>query len=70
MNAKIRQRIEGILDGIDPVKYNRISQKLLFTDGRELVINMIYNRLEEFPAWTFANALDNTEIYLKGLENE
>lgn len=70
MDPKTQQKIESILDSIDGKKYNKIAQKLQFKDGRILVINMIYSRLKEFPAWTFENALTDTEINLKGFENE
>lgn len=70
MNATIKENIISILDNIDPNEYNRISDKLKFKDGKELVINMIYNRLEQFPSWNFANALADVEVTLKGFQNE
>lgn len=70
MDNKIKQKIEDILLNIDPKNYNKISQKLQFKDGKELVVNMIYGRLKDFPSWTVENALTDTEINLKGLENE
>ena len=44
MNAKIKENINSILDNIDSEQYNRIADKLKYVDGRELVVNMIYNR--------------------------
>jgi hypothetical protein len=70
MNAKIKDNINSILDTLDAEQYNRISDKLKFKDGRELVVNMIYNRLEQFPTYTFANALADVEVTLKGFQNE
>jgi hypothetical protein len=70
MNEKIRYNINRILDNINPEQYNRISQKLKFVDGRELVVNMIYVRLEQFPNYTFENALADVEVTLKGFQNE
>ena len=70
MNEKIRYNINRILDNINPEQYNRISQKLKFVDGRELVVNMIYGRLEQFPNYTFENALADVEVTLKGFQNE
>lgn len=70
MNEKIRYNINRVLDDIDAEQYNRISQKLKFVDGRELVVNMIYSRLEQFPSYSFANALADVEVTLKGFQNE
>jgi hypothetical protein len=70
MNAKIKENINSILDNLDAEQYNRISDKLKFKDGRELVVNMIYNRLEQFPSYSFANALADVEVTLKGFQNE
>jgi hypothetical protein len=70
MNAKIKENINSILDNLDTEQYNRISDKLKFEDGRELVVNMIYNRLEEFPEYNFGNALADVEVTLKGFQNE
>jgi hypothetical protein len=70
MNAKIKENINSILDNIDSEQYNRISDKLKYVDGRELVVNMIYNRLEQFPNYSFANALADVEVTLKGFQNE
>jgi hypothetical protein len=70
MNAKIKENINKNLDNIDVEQYNRISQKLKFEDGRELVVNMIYSRLEQFPSWSFANALSDVEVTLKGFQND
>lgn len=70
MNAKIKDNINSILDTLDAEQYNRISDKLKFQDGRELVVNMIYNRLEQFPSYSFANALADVEVTLKGFQNE
>jgi len=70
MNAKIRFNINRVLDNIDAMQYNRISQKLKFVDGRELVVNMIYGRLEQFPNYSFENALADVEVTLKGFQNE
>jgi len=70
MNAKIKENINSILDNLDAEQYNRISDKLKFQDGRELVVNMIYNRLEQFPSYNFANALADVEVTLKGFHNE
>jgi hypothetical protein len=70
MNAKIKENINSILDNIDSEQYNRIADKLKFKDGRELVVNMIYNRLEQFPTYTFSNALADVEVTLKGFQNE
>ena len=50
-------------------KHNRIADKLKYVDGRELVVNMIYNRLEQFPSYSFANALADVEVTLKGFQN-
>lgn len=66
METKIREKIENVLKNLDPRIYNRITQKLKFADGKELVVNMIYNRLVDFPSWTIENALSDTEINLKG----
>ena len=70
MNAKIKENINSILDNIDSEQYNRIADKLKYVDGRELVVNMIYNRLEQFPTYSFANALADVEVTLKGFQNE
>ena len=70
MNAKIKDNINSILDTLDAEQYNRISDKLKFKDGRELVVNMIYNTLEQFPTYNFANALADVEVTLKGFQNE
>ena len=70
MNAKIKENINSILDNIDSEQYNRIADKLKYVDGRELVVNMIYNRLEQFPSYSFANALADVEVTLKGFHNE
>jgi len=70
MNAKIKENINSILDNIDSEQYNRIADKLKYVDGRELVVNMIYNRLEQFPSYSFANALADVEVTLKGFQNE
>ena len=70
MNAKIKENINSILDNIDSEQYNRIADKLKYVDGRELVVNMIYNRLEQFPNYSFANALADVEVTLKGFQNE
>lgn len=70
MNAKIKDNINKVLDNLDAEQYNRISDKLKFKDGRELVVNMIYNRLEQFPSWNFANVLADVEVTLKGFQNE
>jgi hypothetical protein len=70
MNAKIEENINSILDNIDSEQYNRIADKLKYVDGRELVVNMIYNRLEQFPSYSFANALADVEVTLKGFHNE
>jgi hypothetical protein len=70
MNAKIEENINSILDNIDSEQYNRIADKLKYVDGRELVVNMIYNRLEQFPSYSFANALADVEVTLKGFQNE
>jgi hypothetical protein len=70
MNAKIKENINSILDNLDAEQYNRISDKLKFEDGRELVVNMIYNRLEQFPSYSFANAIADVEVTLKGFQNE
>jgi hypothetical protein len=70
MNAKIKENINKNLDNIDVEQYNRISQKLKFEDGRELVVNMIYSRLEQFPSWSFANTLADVEVTLKGFQND
>ena len=59
----------SILDNIDSEQYNRIADKLKYVDGRELVVNMIYNRLEQFPSYSFANALADVEVTLKGFQN-
>jgi hypothetical protein len=69
MNAKIKENINSILDNIDSEQYNRIADKLKYVDGRELVVNMIYNRLEQFPSYSFANALADVEVTLKGFQN-
>ena len=69
MNAKIKENINSILDNIDSEQYNRIADKLKYVDGRELVVNMIYNRLEQFPSYNFANALADVEVTLKGFQN-
>ena len=69
MNAKIKENINSILDNIDSQQYNRIADKLKYVDGRELVVNMIYNRLEQFPSYSFANALADVEVTLKGFQN-
>jgi hypothetical protein len=69
MNVKIKENINSILDNLDAEQYNRISDKLKFKDGRELVVNMIYNTLEQFPNYSFANALADTEVTLKGFHN-
>ena len=69
MNAKIKENINNILDNIDSQQYNRIADKLKYVDGRELVVNMIYNRLEQFPSYSFANALADVEVTLKGFQN-
>jgi len=69
MNAKIEENINSILDNIDSEQYNRIADKLKYVDGRELVVNMIYNRLEQFPSYSFANALADVEVTLKGFQN-
>jgi hypothetical protein len=70
MNAKIKENINKNLDNIDVEQYNRISQKLKFEDGRELVVNMIYSRLEQFPNYSFENALADVEVTLKGFQND
>lgn len=70
MNPKIKDNINSILDTLDAEQYNRIADKLKFKDGRELVVNMIYNRLEQFPNYSFANALADVEVTLKGFQNE
>jgi hypothetical protein len=69
MNAKIKENINSILDNIDSEQYNRIADKLKYVDGRELVVNMIYNRLEQFPSYSFANAIADVEVTLKGFQN-
>lgn len=70
MNAKIKENINKNLDNIDVEQYNRISQKLKFEDGRVLVVNMIYSRLEQFPNYSFENALADVEVTLKGFQND
>lgn len=70
MNTIIHNKIEAILKDLDPEKYNRICQKIKFEDGKKLVINMIYNSLEDFPSFSLENAITDVEIQLKGLENE
>ena len=70
MNAKIKENINNILDNIDSQQYNRIADKLKYVDGRELVVNMIYSRLEQFPNYSFENALADVEVTLKGFQND
>lgn len=70
MNQKLKNSINSNLDNLDAKVYSSISEKIKFKDGRELVINMIYQRLNDFPSWNFGNAIADTELTLKGFQDE
>jgi len=70
MNAEIKQKLSDVLDKCDGKTYPHICKKLNFVEGKELVINMVYTKLEAFPKWELDNALADVELNLSGINNE
>lgn len=70
MNAEIKKEIIDVLDKCDGKEYPHICHKLHFVDGKELIVNMVYNKLESFPNWTMGNVLSDVEVTLSGLNDE
>lgn len=70
MNSKIKEKLSEALNNCDNKNYPMICKKLNFKEGKEYVINAVYNRLNLFPDWDFGTALTDVELFLKGAESE
>jgi hypothetical protein len=70
MNPEIKEKLTQIVSNCDTTKYPNICKKTSFKDGKDLVVNMIYNRLEKFPNWELDSAISDVELNLAGLQDE
>lgn len=70
MNEKIKDELLVALNKCDNKHYPKICEKMQYKNGRELVVNMVYNRLVSFPNWDVRTALSDVEINLKGFADE
>jgi hypothetical protein len=70
MNSKIKEKLSEVLDKCEREKYPNICKKLNFKEGKEYVINAVYNRLNDFPEWDLGTAMTDLELFLRGAENE
>lgn len=70
MNEQIKEKLNEVLSKCDGKKYPNICKKLSFSEGKELVVNMVYERLVDFPDWDLSNALADADYFLSSLDNE
>jgi hypothetical protein len=70
MNPIIKKEIEDFVEKCNSTQFPMMCKKTQFKEGKELVVNMVYNRLKSFPNWNINNAVSDVEIYLNDLENE
>lgn len=70
MNLQVNKAISDKLSGIDSKKYPNVAKKIKFEAGKQMVINMVFNKLSQFKDWNFENAISDIEVNLMGLSNE
>ena len=70
ITEKVQNDLEKVLLKCEIEKYPNIVKFMKYKVGKDIVINMVYNRLINFPNYTLANCITDVELFLNEQGNE